>query len=199
MSLFSKMLGQRGKQPVSIRTTAGSPFCIPRPVIGFYCADPSHSADMQADRVALAPLFDQVREGSRDVPVCNVLCVYARIQADGGLENLPMRLRDLIKSAEAQVAILASDNDPKILARAVQPENGWNANIVLTIARKGEAFPAFFAKLFQAMREGKSMLMAWVELAPHGPSAGHAEGPDTMMLAEAGHIAFSNPGEARQG
>lgn len=191
MGMLSKFLNRGGPQPDKIVTTAESPFRIKHPVIGFYCPEPSLLQQMQEDKATLGPLFDAVREGTRDVPQCNVLCVYARLNQDGSLATSPARLRDQIKKAGARVAIVASENPPEHLFKAVKPDNDWPANIVLTIGRKGDSFAGFFVRFFQAMRSGRSMLAAWVELAPQGPGAAHADCPQTMLLAEAGHVAFA--------
>ena len=41
------------------------------------------------------------------------------------------------------------------------------------------------------MRDGEDMLLAWVKLAPQGgPDVAAAIAPDTMLLPEAGALAF---------
>jgi hypothetical protein len=65
---------------------------------------------------------------------------------------------------------------------------------VLVINRRGTAFTVFFQKLFEAIKGGASMLMAWVKLAPQTPNRDHPECPSTLMLVEAGHITLD--GEA---
>lgn len=190
MGVLSRFFSRGAPQPSAIPTTVDTPFRIDHPVIGFYCPAPALVEQMRADKAALGPLFDAVRESTQDAPKCNVLCVYSRFGPDGSLAHSSTRLRDLIKAAGAHVAIVACENDPDHLFKAVEPDNDWPANIVLTIQRKGEVFVAFFTELFRAMRSGRSMLVAWVELAPQAPGHGHANCPETIMLAEAGHVAF---------
>src|SRR5439155_26894517 len=99
----------------------------------------------------------------------------------------PFGIRQLIKNAGAYVAVVASENDPASYIQAMGSRNGWRANIVLVIDRKAEKFAIFFGRLFEAMFNGKSMLMAWVELAPQIPGQDHPDAPGTIMAAEAGH------------
>lgn len=101
-----------------------------------------------------------------------------------------MRVRDFVKVAGAHIAIVASENGGSHYAQALNPKNGWPANIVLVVERCGPAFESFFQMLFASMKDGTSMLMAWVQLAPQMPNQDHADCPVTFMAAEAGHIAF---------
>jgi hypothetical protein len=59
------------------------------------------------------------------------------------------------------------------------------------MGRRGERFARFYERLFEKMFAGKSMLLAWVELAPQMPGHDHPEAPEGIMLAEAGHIVFA--------
>ena len=43
-------------------------------------------------------------------------------------------------------------------------------------------------QLFDAMKRGQTMLMAWVDLAPQIPGMDHPNAPGALMAAEAGHI-----------
>lgn len=51
--------------------------------------------------------------------------------------------------------------------------------------------PSFFQNLFQAMKDGTSMLMAWVQLAPQIPNQEHSECPVSYMHVGAGHVALN--------
>ena len=136
----------------------------------------------------LAPLFPHSRDSDGEVPRCQVLFVYCDIGPDGRVVGRPEGIRGLAKSAGAWIVVVVSE--PCAGREAMGPEKEWHANIVLTIDRKGENFPRFFASLFAAMFAGKSMLLAWVELVPQIPNAKHEGAPATFMLAEAGHLLF---------
>jgi hypothetical protein len=62
---------------------------------------------------------------------------------------------EVMDSREFQVALAESKNPP--------------VNFVITNNRNGENFGLFFRALFEMMRTGVSMPMAWVQLAPQPP------------------------------
>jgi len=187
MSILSKLFG-RGEKPKTVETTASSPYRIPNPIIGFVCVVPELEQLMQIDRAALGPMFFEARASMKEVVRCHVLFLYCHVGPDGGLPGLTMRIRDFIKASGALVAVVASENDGTHYKDALKPENGWPANIVLVLDRRGPAFVSFFQKLFQAMKDGTSMLMAWVRLAPQMPGHEHPECPASFMHIGAGHL-----------
>jgi hypothetical protein len=63
-------------------------------------------------------------------------------------------------------------------------------NSVMTLARRGDLFARFFVRLFEDMKRGTPMPLAWVKLAPQGPVSGHNELPGTMFACMAGPVAF---------
>lgn len=194
MSIWSKLFGKRPEEPQTLTTTIDRPLRISNPVIGFVCVDPSQTGVMEQDKAMLGPLFHECRASATEIPPCHVLFLYCNLQQDGSLAGVAMRVRDFIEAAGACIAVVASENEPDHYLAAVEPENGWPANIVLVTDRNGTDFGTFFQKLFQAMLRGKSMLMAWVELAPQIPDHQHSDAPDTIMLAEAGHITLDGRG-----
>jgi hypothetical protein len=73
---------------------------------------------------------------------------------------------------------------------AAEQKGYGHANLVMTLDRKGGAFPGFFRRLFSAMFEGASMPVAWARLAPqHAPA--HADAPETIFAAERGQVTFA--------
>ena len=60
----------------------------------------------------------------------------------------------------------------------------------MTIDRKGPKFAEFYARLFESMFKGRSMLLTWVQLAPQIPGRDHPDAPSAIMAAEAGHLTF---------
>jgi hypothetical protein len=191
MSIISRLLSGRDAKPKNAKTTATNPYRISRPVAGFVCFEPALQSLMETDKSSLGPLFSEVHSSSEGIVPCHVLFLYCKVDRDGSLPGLNMRIRDLVKASGACVAIVASENDGNHYMHALQPKNDWPANIVLVIDRRGAAFTVFFHKLFEAMKGGTSMLMAWVKLAPQIPNRDQPECPSTLMLAEAGHIALS--------
>jgi len=206
MKIFSKLFGSKPSQAAApqstslaaspaaatttIETSAANPFRIKQPAIGFFCASPSFSELMEADKAALGPLFSKSFVLTNGSPACDVLMIYCDVEANGKLTNLRVSLRELIKSAGALIAIVATNNPPEHYSNSIGGSNGWTANIVLVADRNGDKFQTFFKKLFQAMNGGTSMMMAWVKLAPQGPGGDLSEYPTTCVLAEAGHLTF---------
>jgi hypothetical protein len=96
----------------------------------------------------------------------------------------------MIQKSTAAIAIIASENEAKNCIVAGKPTGYGQANLVMTIKRKGLAFPQFFAQLFGKMSKGKSMPLAWVELAPQNPRALQESCPESIFSAEVSHIVF---------
>ena len=138
----------------------------------------------------LGPLFAQVRESTSVVPRCEVLFIYCTIQPDGTIVGCLEPIREVIKKAGAYIAILAAENPPEVYIKGLGPRKDWFANIAMTINRNGAKFAPFFARLFEAMFKGQSMLLSWVQLAPQIPGREHPDAPSTIMAAEAGHLTF---------
>lgn len=86
--------------------------------------------------------------------------------------------------------VVASDNNGKSYAAAGRSTGYGLANLVLTLRPKGIAFTQFFAQLFRRMSNSKSMLLAWVELAPQIPGATHENCPESIFAARVSHIVF---------
>lgn len=146
---------------------------------------------LEQDRPALAPLFSTARE-SRDLPppACDVLVVYSDLGYDGNLFATEVGLRYLLRKSGARILIVASENKGENSIAAAQEAGHSGANLVLTLGRRGSAFPTFFSRLFADMKAGTPMPEAWSRLAPQIPDQEHAEVPGTIFLAEGGPIAF---------
>src|SRR5262249_34241080 len=124
------------------------------------------------------------------VPECNVLLLYAQMQTDGRIVGCNDGLRDIIQKAKAVIVIVAFPNAPNNLIAASKQTGYGQANLVLTIDRKGPAFASFYAELFGRMYRGKTMPVAWVDLAPQIPGASHENCPGSIFSAEISHILF---------
>lgn len=196
MTLLSRLLGRGEKR--TVRTTVQRPFCIHQPIIGFLnLLGPRGDLLVAADRRALSPPFAESRVSSGAVPRAHVLFIYCDIGADGqvlggGGPGLP----ELIKSAGAHVAVVASENPASQYKGAGQGCKDCHANIVFTLGRNGDKFCLFFQRIFAAMFNGTSMLMAWAQVAPQAPGPWMDELPSTYMLPRAGHIVFDSPSGA---
>jgi hypothetical protein len=150
---------------------------------------------MEEDRACLSPLFAKVEVGSGlQIPKCAVLFVYTDITADGQIGlGQGLTIRHLAERAAASIVVLAAPNSWEHIAQALKQDGPKRANLVCTMDRKGAIFSAFFRKLFELMRRGSSMPMAWNSLAPQIPSRidPHTNVPETIAILEAGQVKFS--------
>jgi hypothetical protein len=146
------------------------------------------TAIIAEDKAALADLFSAVVESTNAAPRCDVLFLYATLGLRGELVGTDRSLRATIRESGAKVVVVASENpDPK----PTKPGPGdAKANLVITLQRNGAKFPRFFRELFDRMKKGQSMPMAWVKIVPQGPSRKHDECPGTIFLMEVGPISF---------
>jgi len=164
---------------------------IAQPVLGILDLDRARFGTLASeDRAALGPLFSSVAESDGAPPRCDVLLVYCGIEAGGKVAGSPLSLRQIIRDAGARVVIVAAENDPDRYMEAAQPAAYGAANLVMTLERKGDAFAAFFGKLFGLMFRGVSMPAAWVQLAPQVPGLEHADAPESIFACEVGQLAF---------
>jgi hypothetical protein len=196
MSLLSKLFGGRAS---SVRTTLNRPLEIQDPTIGFLNLSGEAGVGLlEADRGALGPLFSQAKVSDRlPPPQCDVLFIYCNLSPQDDASEAIASPRDLIKSARAYIAVFASENDGNAYIKRMGKRSEWSANIVMVLNRNGDKFAVFFQHLFAAMFAGQTMPMAWVQLAPQGPSPKLAESPSSIFAAEAGHITFTRPANNR--
>src|SRR6267154_3024007 len=186
MNLFSRLFS-RGRKSSFQRTTADRPLQIANPVIGFLNhAGAAGALLSQADQRVLSPLFKVVKTSDDLPPRCDVLLLYYTINLERPIST--PAIRELVKSAGAHVAVIASENSADAYIKNVGHRTDWFANIAMIVDRKDDRFALFFYRLFEEMFKGRSMLMAWAELAPQIPGTTHADAPDSIMAAEAGHI-----------
>ena len=186
---FLSRLFARDRQSSAQRTTAERPLRIENPAIGFLNhAGAAGALLSEVDQRVLSPLFKEVRTSEDLPPRCDVLFLYRAI--DSEQPACTPTIRELIKSAGAYVAVIASENSADAYIKSVGRRTDWYANIAMVVNRKGDKFGLFFHRLFAEMFKGRSMLMVWAELAPQIPGTTHADVPDSIMAAEAGHISF---------
>jgi hypothetical protein len=143
------------------------------------------------DVAALLALFDRVenmKTAPKQIPTCQVLFLYAHLEPDGTIRGTTWSVRDMVLLSKASIVVVASPNAGESIMKAAAAPGAKSANIVFTLNRRGTAFPTFFRKLFERMRDGEQMMLAWVQLAPQGvPST---DAPETIMLAEGGALVF---------
>ena len=184
---FLSRLFSRGRKSSFQRTTADRPLRIANPAIGFLnYAGAAGALLSQADQRVLSPLFKVLKTSEDLPPRCDVLFLYCTINGEGPTPAI----RELIKSAGAYVAVIASENSSDAYIKSVGRRTDWFANIAMVVNRKDDKFALFFYRLFNEMFKGRSMLMVWAELAPQIPGRTHSDVPDSIMAAEAGHITF---------
>jgi hypothetical protein len=188
MNILSRLFS-RGRQSPVPRRTASQPLRITNPVIGFLNHAGAAGASLsQADQRVLSPLFKVLKTSEDLPPRCDVLFLYRNIDPEGSTST--PAIRELIKSAGAYVAVIASENSADAYIESVGRRTDWSANITMVVNRKDDKFSLFFHRLFAEMFKGRSMLMVWAELAPQIPGSSHSDVPDSIMAAEAGHITF---------
>ena len=144
------------------------------------------------DVATLSPLFAHPKiAADQQIPGAEILFVYAYLNEDGTIKDLaPAGIRQIAELTKATIVILASPNSPASIQKAATLPGPKVSNIVFTVDRNGSGFGQFFKELFEKMRDGKEMLSAWVELAPQHERAMPSYAPVTMLVADAGKIAF---------
>jgi hypothetical protein len=179
-------------------TAEASPYVINNPTIGFLnLAGDEGKRLAQHDYGDLSSEFTAASDIESDkIPRCNVLFLYCTLDASGKTSEQQYLLRDLIRAAGAQIAVIASEIPHGVVTSSefncfLQSKDEWPANIIITLNRNGEAFGHFFKNLFSQMRAGMTMPHAWVKLVPQGLVTNAADNPGTVALFEAGHIAFA--------
>ena len=164
---------------------------IEKPILGLLDLSNGVSAtDLVADRDTLKSVFHSVLESVSKPPKCDVLFVYCQIESNGTISGSEFGLRELIREAGASIVVVASENTADACVAASKKKAYGSANLVMTLDRRGELFGRFFYALFNAMKQGTSMPVAWVKLAPQIPGRDHPDVPSSIFLCEAGQIAF---------
>ena len=175
----------------SRQVTQRHPLVIQNPKIGFLnLIGATASRLVDEDIAALKALFSECLNSDGDVPICDVLMIYATIKADVVIENTAHSLREIINISHAPIVVVATENSVgSYIAAGKRPGTG-KANLVMTMKRNGQIFPNFFKELFGMMHQGVTMPMAWVKLAPQIPGREHANVPGTICAMEVTHVRF---------
>lgn len=169
------------------------PLLLKSPRLGvFNLKGDSASKTAEEDVSAIASCFSEVVESSTTPPKCEVLFVYCDFTVDGGVVGSAAGLREIIRDSGAYVVVVASENPAENSGAAVKPTGYGQANLVVTLERRGTAFGSFYRRLFDAMANGLSMPVAWVKLAPQIPGHDDPSVPSGYMACELGQIAFGS-------
>lgn len=146
---------------------------------------------VEADVASLGPLFARARTApAHQLPTAEVLFMYMHLNEDGTIKGSPQSgIRQIVQLAKPAILVVASPNPATHVQKAMLLDGPRSANIVITLARKGDGFGRFFKTLFTRMRDGEDMMTAWVRIAPQGPQSDPAA-PAVILAAEAGKLVF---------
>ncbi len=144
---------------------------------------------VQADTLALQPVLGVAEHSTTVAPKCDVLFLYSDLSTDGRLASTGLWLGELVRASGATILIVATEN-PGTAYNASRGPGYGRVNLVMTLSRRGDLFARFFVRLFEDMKRGTPMPMAWVKLAPQGAVPAHDELPGTMFVCMAGQVAF---------
>jgi len=177
--------------PATRRISLNDPLIITTPRIGLLnLLGSSAQTILEEDKASFVPLFPRSEESQSDPPICDVLMIYACVEADGRIAGSAESLRGLIRKSRAPIVIVANENPGENYIAAGKESSEAKANLVMTLKRKGPVFGQFFGELFRRMFEGQTMPLAWVELAPQNRNAKHDNCPESIFAAEVSHIIF---------
>jgi hypothetical protein len=150
---------------------------------------------VEEDVAVLSPLFKHVIVTKpKEMAGVPILFIYAQFnEEDGFVRNLgPLGVRQIVQMSGARLLVVASPLPAETFQKAASVPGPKTANLVFTLDRKQEHFGAFFKTLFERMRDGEDMLLAWVQIAPQGPVQ-RTDIPSTILIAEAGKLVFPKP------
>ncbi|MBB5204716.1 hypothetical protein HNQ51_002030 [Inhella inkyongensis] len=152
----------------------------------------SMTSTVNDDVHAISGLFQRsIAPPPHQIPRAEVLFVYAKLGEDGTITpEGKSGIRQIVQMTNSAIVIVAAANSADSIQKAMELPGPKTANLVFTFDRNGQEFAKFFHALFQKMCGGKEMLAAWVELAPQIPGGGSTGGPQTLLVAEGGKIAF---------
>ena len=180
------------------KNTTNAPSKIPL-TIGFAnLSGADLSSLVSEDATALSPLFAKsITVPDHQIPSAEILFVYAHLNEDGTIKGADSSgIRQLVQLTNAAIVILASPNISGFIQNAATLPGPKTANIIFTLDRNGSGFSKFFRELFEKMQDGKDMLSAWVEISPQHSHISHHYAPQTILLAEAGKVAFPQSAKA---
>jgi hypothetical protein len=149
---------------------------------------------LQEDVAVLSPLFEHViATAPGQISRAPILFVYAHFNEGGFIRSFgPRGVRQIVEATQSRLVVVASPIPREVFQKAASVLGPKIANLVFTLNRNQQYFGAFFKALFERMRDGEDMLLAWVRIAPQGPVQ-RTDIPSTILIAEAGRLAFPRP------
>ena len=183
-------------QPMAVverHTTLADPYVIVSPKLGILnlLGKPGESL-VNEDKLGLSTIFASSAEATGSPPICDVLFLYCHIDKSGSLIGSKDTLRQIMFASRAPIVVVASSNPPDAYIAASKRPGHGHANLVMVLDREGTNFVVFFQRPFNLMKQGKTMPVAWVELAPQLLPGGmsHPDAPESIFACESGHILF---------
>jgi hypothetical protein len=108
------------------------------PVLGSLVVG-TDASDAKADVARLGRFFSKVHKSTSATPKCDVLFLYANVNADGTFRGVKQTLSAVIRESEAVIVVIASENPPEnYLTLAASDHEG----IVLVIRSNGRVPPS---------------------------------------------------------
>jgi hypothetical protein len=121
---------------------------------------------------------------------CDVLFLYATLEADGSVVGSTPGLREIIRDSGAKIVVFGLPNPSLRYAEADKPKPYGKANLVETLDRRGDAFGQFLTVVFSTIKRGASMCTAWGSRNPQPPGSPEPVRPLTMIHAELDPFTF---------
>jgi hypothetical protein len=129
------------------------------------------------------PNYIGLREAIRGVDVLHLLAsldLNGQLATSSGEHLAAAALLDECVGSDVKAVIIASENAPGAYVRGVPARP---LNLVMTLGRKGEAFPAFLEGLCTLLASGVKFPSAWVKNAPQAPGPWHDSLPECIFHA----------------
>jgi hypothetical protein len=118
------------------------------------------------DTIFLKAIFGRVRTVTLAESACDLLFLYAALEADGSVVGSTPGLREIIRDSGAKIVVFGLPN------------------------RRGDAFGQFLTVVFSTMKRGASMCTAWGSRNPQPPGSPEPVRPLTMIQAELDPFTF---------
>jgi hypothetical protein len=119
----------------------------------------------------------------RGVDVLHLLATLdleGQISTDSEKQFAVATLLDKCVAMNVKAVLFAGDNKADAYIRGVPAKP---LNLVMTIARRGPAFPEFLGEFCTLLASGLTFPLAWVKIAPQGPGPWHARLPECIFSA----------------
>ena len=140
----------------------------------------------EVDLVECAQAADLMsRVTQSNYKICHL---FLKIGSDGNVDTTPIKtVLEKCKNSGAKAIIIANDHAPEIYIKQVNVEG---VNLVMTMERKGNFFTSLLDGLLQRMSKGKTMPLAWVDMAPQSEGPHQEDKPGCIFAAGAGSEIF---------